>query len=207
MPPKTPSSSSAIMHTTTDATTTDDTTPSKLVNLTQSTGDQINSESTKYSTTEYTALSSKTNQNNPNRIDTIGVNDELMYKEPCKRNQYNEEVKECNSWNKTICNSPCKNAKCPKFAKCHDISTETQPSFECRCQLGTQMKDDLQECIQPQVYDSTPRWVSVYITKSLVYKTYLSNIYAYYSFPYTAHQESIFILGPIHLCRQEKKRR
>lgn len=82
---------------------------------------------------------------------------ELLYQETCKRNQYKEEYKECNTWRKSTCNSPCKIVKCPTFAKCHDISNETHPAFECKCQLGTEMKDDSLKCIPPEKHVPTPR--------------------------------------------------
>ena len=95
---------------------------------------------------------------NPNRIEVIELDYELEYQEPCRRNQYKEEFKECNTWNKSLCNSPCKTAKCPTFAKCKDTSNDTHPLFECVCQLGTEMKDDFQACIAPQHPDPTPRY-------------------------------------------------
>ena len=94
---------------------------------------------------------------NPNRIKSIELDYELQYKEPCQRNQYREEFKSCNTWSRTTCNSPCKTARCPTFAKCVDISNETDALFECKCQLGTEMKDDREECIVPQRHDPTPR--------------------------------------------------
>ena len=95
---------------------------------------------------------------NPNRIKVIELDYELEYQEPCRRNQYKEEFKECNTWNQTLCNSPCKTSKCPTFAKCKDTSNDTHPLFECVCQLGTEMKDDSQACIAPQIPDPTPRY-------------------------------------------------
>ena len=96
-------------------------------------------------------------QKNPNKIDTIPIDYELEYREPCKYNQYLEEFRECNTWNKAVCNSPCTKVKCPKFAKCKDVSNETHPLTECACQLGMEMKDDSMACIAPQHQKPTPR--------------------------------------------------
>ena len=99
----------------------------------------------------------KADTDNPNRIESIELDYELQYKEPCQRNQYKEEFKSCNTWSPTTCNSPCKTARCPTFAKCVDISNASDALFECKCQLGTEMKDDREECIVPQRHDPTPR--------------------------------------------------
>ena len=74
---------------------------------------------------------------------------ELEYEEKCKGNQYVEETEPCNSWNKEECPSPCLKIKCPPFAKCNDISNDTDPLFECNCQLGTVKKEDRSACIAP----------------------------------------------------------
>ena len=70
--------------------------------------------------------------------------------------QYSEETRECNTWDPNgVCPSPCERVKCPAFAKCHDISNETDPLYECVCQLGTVKKEDGSSCIRP-----TPRPVT-----------------------------------------------
>ena len=94
---------------------------------------------------------------NPHWIKPMENDFELLYEETCKRNQYKEEYKQCNTWRKSKCDSPCKNVKCPTFAKCHDISNETHPAYECKCQLGTEMKDDSLKCIPPEKHRQTPR--------------------------------------------------
>ena len=43
---------------------------------------------------------------------------ELEYQENCQSNQYSEETRECNSWDREKCPSPCERVKCPAFAKC-----------------------------------------------------------------------------------------
>ena len=95
---------------------------------------------------------------NPHWIQPMKNDFELLYEETCKRNQYREEYKDCNTWRKDSCDSPCKNVKCPTFAKCHDTSNETHPAFECKCQLGTEMKDDSLKCIPPEKHQPTPRY-------------------------------------------------
>lgn len=58
-------------------------------------------------------------------------------------------MEKCNTWDKNLCPSPCDSIKCPAFAKCQDLSNETDPSYQCLCQLGTVKKDDKSSCIAP----------------------------------------------------------
>ena len=109
-------------------------------------------------TTTITEMSTvKITEKNPNRIEDIASNYELEYQEPCRKNQYKEEFLACNTWNRTLCDSPCNKARCPDFAKCKDASNDTHPLFECACQLGMEMKEDSQACIAPQTLEPTPR--------------------------------------------------
>ena len=71
--------------------------------------------------------------------------------------KYKEEREGCNTWNATLCPNPCDNVKCPAFAKCKNISTESDPLFRCDCQLGTVKKEDGSACIAPQPQKVTVR--------------------------------------------------
>lgn len=93
------------------------------------------------------------NDNEPEVMPDI----ELEYEEKCKHNQYKEILEECNTWNLEMCPSPCDKVKCPSFAKCHDHSNETDPAYECVCQLGTIKKDDGTACVAPIPAPPTPR--------------------------------------------------
>ena len=71
--------------------------------------------------------------------------------------QYVEQKAPCNTWNKDLCASPCDKVKCPSFAKCKDLSNETDPVYECVCQLGTVKKQDGSKCIAPPPQPVTRR--------------------------------------------------
>ena len=63
----------------------------------------------------------------------------------------------CNTWDASYCPSPCDRVKCPPFAKCKDISNDTDPLWRCDCQLGTVKKGDGSACIAPQPQPVTIR--------------------------------------------------
>ena len=65
------------------------------------------------------------------------MNSQKNYKKTVFNLQYSEERRECNTWDQSLCPSPCDRVKCPAFAKCQDISNKTDPLYECACQLGT----------------------------------------------------------------------
>ena len=71
--------------------------------------------------------------------------------------KYKEEREACNTWNPIDCPNPCDNVRCPAFAKCKNISTDTDPLFRCDCQLGTVKKEDGSACIAPQPQKVTVR--------------------------------------------------
>ncbi|XP_050722164.1 adhesion G-protein coupled receptor D1-like [Eriocheir sinensis] len=76
---------------------------------------------------------------------------------PCVDNQYKEEVKACNTWNKTTCPSPCEAKKCPDIAVCLDKSTETDPVAVCVCTMSYIMNEAKTACILPPPTSPTPR--------------------------------------------------
>lgn len=82
---------------------------------------------------------------------------ELEFEEVCVNNQYREDEESCNTWNVEACNSPCQTALCPLFALCVDVSNETDPLFDCQCQLGTVLSPELNRCIDPPPTAPTPR--------------------------------------------------
>ena len=86
--------------------------------------------------------------------------------------QYVEQKAPCNTWNKDLCASPCDKVKCPSFAKCKDLSNETDPVYECVCQLGTVKKQDGSKCIAPPPQPVTRRPIPKLSVSQKVHKKY-----------------------------------
>lgn len=76
----------------------------------------------------------------------LGLNDQAF-----------EHIKECNTWDKSNCTSPCQGYACMEFANCVDVSDEQDPKVECVCQLGRIMNDAGDECIVPPPEPPTER--------------------------------------------------
>ena len=72
-----------------------------------------------------------------------------------------EWVRDCNSWNRTTCPSSCEGIECQDFAKCVDISTETDKLYQCECQLGRVLLPATGTCIVPLPPPPTPRPIPV----------------------------------------------
>ncbi len=68
-----------------------------------------------------------------------------------------EHIKECNTWNKNNCSSPCSGYTCMEFANCVDVSDDEDPKVECVCQLGREMNAARDGCIIPPPKPPTPR--------------------------------------------------
>ena len=85
--------------------------------------------------------------------------EELSYKETCTKDQYEEVVKENNTWSIEYCPStkvfsitskntfnphfsgPCeKNGECPSGSECIDLSTDIAPNYTCICRMGLVME-------------------------------------------------------------------
>ena len=67
--------------------------------------------------------------------------EEISYKENCKGDQYVEEPKVNNTWNKEYCPSPCLgNGDCPSGAQCIDWSDDIGPNHTCVCRMGLVME-------------------------------------------------------------------
>jgi len=82
--------------------------------------------------------------------------EELSYKEVCFSNQYEEEIRVNNTWNRMTCPSPClDNGDCPQYAECVDLSDDEGSKYDCVCQLGMEMEGG--RCIQPPPATPTPR--------------------------------------------------
>nr|XP_045582766.1 adhesion G-protein coupled receptor D1-like [Procambarus clarkii] len=77
--------------------------------------------------------------------------------ETCYGIQFKQDNKSCNTWNKTMCPSPCNTCKCPDYGICKDLSTELDPNATCVCTMGYQMSSDGQSCIRPPPTTPTPR--------------------------------------------------
>jgi len=68
-----------------------------------------------------------------------------------------EHIKECNTWNKTTCPSPCMGYNCMEFASCIEDSTDQDPRTYCECQLGRIMTEAKDQCIVPPPVTPTER--------------------------------------------------
>ncbi|KAG7154006.1 adhesion G-protein coupled receptor D1-like [Homarus americanus] len=79
--------------------------------------------------------------------------------EVCAEDQALEETRDCNTWNKTECDSPCEELKqsCPQYGICDDLSTDEDPIAECVCTMGYKMNSAKTACIRPPPTTPTPR--------------------------------------------------
>jgi len=75
----------------------------------------------------------------------------------CEGDQYFTHTKNCNSWNKESCPSPCEGYECMDFGACKDTSDDEDPSAECVCQMGKIFDDTGLECVDPPPTTPTPR--------------------------------------------------
>ncbi|XP_023330599.1 adhesion G-protein coupled receptor D1 isoform X2 [Eurytemora carolleeae] len=75
----------------------------------------------------------------------------------CEGDQYFTHTKNCNSWNKKTCPSPCEGYECMDFGACKDVSTDEDPAAVCECQMGKIFSDTGLECVDPPPATPTPR--------------------------------------------------
>lgn len=50
--------------------------------------------------------------------------------------QKKNEEQVCNTWNPKECPNPCNKVTCPSFAVCENLSNDTDPGYECQCQVS-----------------------------------------------------------------------
>ena len=72
-----------------------------------------------------------------------------------------EWIRDCNSWNRSTCPSACEGIECQDFAKCVDISTDTDKLYQCQCQMGRVLLPETGQCIVPLPPPPTPRPIPV----------------------------------------------
>ena len=72
-----------------------------------------------------------------------------------------EWIRDCNSWNRSTCPSACEGIECQDFAKCVDISTDTDKLYQCECQMGRVLLPETGQCIVPLPPPPTPRPIPV----------------------------------------------
>jgi len=72
-------------------------------------------------------------------------------------NQFEEESRPCNTWNRTTCPDPCDSKKCPEYGICEDKSTDEDPKASCKCTMGYEMNKKKTACLRPPPTTPTPR--------------------------------------------------
>ncbi|XP_045113461.1 adhesion G-protein coupled receptor D1-like [Portunus trituberculatus] len=110
---------------------------------------------------------------------TCGEGKEMRYSvcngtQACENDQYQEETRYCNTWNKTICPSPCENMTCPEYGICRDESTEKKPKATCVCTMGFIMNDAKDKCVRPPPPSPTPRPIPTLPAEQKVVATVIS---------------------------------
>ncbi|XP_071515240.1 putative adhesion G protein-coupled receptor E4P [Panulirus ornatus] len=92
----------------------------------------------------------------------------------CTNNQAKSEQRDCNTWSKPTCPSPCITMKCPEYGVCHDRSTEEDPKAVCICTMGYTMRSDKKACIRPPPTKPTPRPIPTLPPEQKVVATVIS---------------------------------
>ena len=88
-----------------------------------------------------------------------------------------EWVRDCNTWDRKICPSPCEGYSCPDFAKCIDLSTLEDPRVECQCQMGRVLLPETGQCIEPLPPPPTPRPIPVLDEVTCILFLWIQNTY------------------------------